>query len=185
MCPQSKRLGRSSLGECVPCMVRTMHIASLVRCVPDRCVLILNSIKVLVLAQHRVRVPHVPGSIGQGHLVQGTRRPRDTSSKGNIVQGAVVQGTHRPRDTPSKGHVVQGTPRPGDTSSKGRNIRDFSFADTPVGTTEHCTERGDGVVGGGGRGGKGNFRPSFDCFLLGSSWGAHRLGIRPVYPYFQ
>jgi hypothetical protein len=47
-----------------------------------------------------------------------------------------------PRDTSSKGRIVQETYHPRDALSKERNIRDFSFGDTPVGDeiTLHCVE---------------------------------------------
>jgi hypothetical protein len=41
--------------------------------------------------------------LGQGHIVQGTHRPRDASSKRRIVQG-----THGPREASSKRRIVQG-----------------------------------------------------------------------------
>jgi hypothetical protein len=55
----------------------------------------------------------------QGCIVQGTRRPRDASS-----ERRVDQGTHRPKDV---AHLPRGA------LIKGRNIRDFSFGDTPIG----------------------------------------------------
>ncbi len=123
------------------------------------------------------------GQSSKGQSSKG-QSSKGQSSKRQSSKGHLVQGTHRSRDTSSKEHIVQGTHRSWDTSFKGRNIRDFSFADTLVGD-EIRGGTGWGCGLGGGGGGKGNFRPSFDCFLPGSSWEAHRLGIRPVYPYFQ
>ncbi len=95
----------------------TMHPwadASLARGVPDRCVLTLDRIEVLVIISHFGLGVHCP----RAPLLQRTPRPRGASSKGSLLQK-----THRPGDASSEGRLLQRTPSPRDASSEGRLLQ--------------------------------------------------------------
>ncbi len=113
-----KVLDVPSHGQCVPWTTRLLDTASLGRCGPDRFFLNLDHRIGVSLSSIRTICPNVSGLIGQRHIVRGTPRSWDGSSKGRLVQG-----TARPRDGSSKGRLVQGTPRPRDASSKGRLVQ--------------------------------------------------------------